>query len=166
MRALVGNVVFGFDKEVAHWVAARIPGFEVGPQCTALGVVHKKKLVAGAVFDRWNGVHIETAIAADLSSRARWASRTTLKTLFNYPFLQLGCKAMTVGVPATNLESLNLATKLGFEVEALVKFAAHDGSSLIVLKMFKENCRWIGDNNGKKGRQRTSSTGSIQDSSG
>jgi len=43
----------------------------------------------------------------------------------------------------TNLASLNLATKLGFEIEAMVKFAAHDGSPLVVLKLFRDACRWI-----------------------
>lgn len=152
MKQLVGDVLFGFDEEVAQWVAKRIPLFTPSADAVALGVVAKGELVAGVVFERWNGVHVEASIAAD---NAIWASRNTLFRLFNYPFNQLGCEAISVLVPSSNLQSLNLATKLGFEPEAIVRYAAHDGSSMVVLKMFKDNCRWIG-NHGKR-KQRTGS---------
>lgn len=152
-QQLVGNVLFGFDQEVSQWVAQRITGFSPSISAKALGVVAGGELVAGVVFERWNGVHVEASIAADHQS---WASRSTLFRLFHYPFNQLGCKAISVLVPSSNAQSLNLATKLGFEPEAIVKFAAHDGSSMVVLKMFKENCKWIADH-GKK-QQSTSGT--------
>lgn len=142
---LVGNVIFGFDAEVAQWVAQRIPSFTPSPDATALGVISDGEIIAGVVFERWNGVHVEASIAAD---HPRWANRATLFRLFHYPFEQLGCEAISVMVPASNYQSLNLATKLGFEVEAIVKFAAHDGSALLVLKMFKDKCAWI--RNGKR----------------
>lgn len=147
MKQLVGNVLFGFDAEVAQWVAQRIPNFSPSMDATALGVVADGELVAGVVFERWNGVHVEASIAAD---NPTWANRATLFRLFHYPFEQLGCEAISVLVPSSNPQSLNLATKLGFEPEAIVKFAAHDGSSLVVLKMFKDNCMWIGDHGKRK----------------
>lgn len=144
----VGDVVFGADAKVSEWVAAKIPGLQVSPNARALGVIKGGKLVAGVVFENWNGVHIEAAIAAH--PNAAWADRKTLYALFRYPFIDLGCKAISVSVPSSNLPSLNLATKLGFQPEAIIKFAAHDGSSLVVLKLLQENCRWIG-HHGKKG---------------
>lgn len=147
MKRLVGNVLFGFDAEVAQWVAQRITNFTPCSDATALGVVSNGNLVAGVVFERWNGVHVEASIAADSQT---WANRSTLFRLFHYPFEQLGCEAISVLVPSSNPQSLNLATKLGFEPEAIVKFAAHDGSSLVVLKMFKDNCRWIGSHGKRK----------------
>lgn len=140
MKTLVGNVLFGFDAEVAQWVSDRISGMSPSPDAMALGVVSGGELIAGVVFERWNGVHVEASIAATDKS---WASRNTLFRLFHYPFNQLGCEAISVIVPSSNPESLNLATKLGFEPEAMIKFAAHDGSTLVVLKMFRNNCKWI-----------------------
>lgn len=137
----VGDVIFGADRQVAGWVASRIPDFEASASARALGVIKGSHLVAGVVFERWNGVHIEAAIAAE--PRASWADRKTLRSLFHYPFVTLDCLAISVSVPVSNLLSLNLATKLGFEPEALIKYAAHDGSALVVLKMLRENCRWI-----------------------
>lgn len=152
----VGDVIFGADRQIAGWVSSRIPDFETSPSARALGVIKSGRLVAGVVFERWNGVHIEAAIAAEPGSF--WADRKTLRSLFYYPFVTLDCLAISVSVPSSNLPSLNLATKLGFEPEALIKFAAHDGSALVVLKMFRETCKWIEDH-GQKGRQRTDASG-------
>ena len=158
----VGNVLFGDDARVGAWVASRITGMFLSASARALGVLRGDDLVAGVIFERWNGVHVEASIAAELSGA--WASRATMFALFYYPFVTLGCQAVTVLVPSSNPESLNLATKLGFEPEAMVKFAAHDGSTLVVLKMYRENCRWISDNG--QGRQTTETTGSLSDSGG
>lgn len=150
MKHLIGNVLYGFDHDVMMWVADRVPGFQPSTGAKALGVVRDGKIIAGVVYDQWNGVHVLASIAADTPG---WASKSSLFHLFSYPFETLGCEAISVLVPSSNLQSLNLATKLGFEPEAIVTFAAHDGSSLIVMKMFREKCRWIG--HGQKGRERT-----------
>lgn len=155
MKTLIGNVLFGFDADVSAWVAQRIPGFTPTKDARALGVVRDERLIAGVVYERWNGVHVEASIAVD---HPGWATKDTMFRIFSYPFNQLGCVAISVIVPSSNIQSLNLATKMGFEPEALVKYAAHDGSSLVIMKMFKENCRWIG--NGKR-RRSTRGTGSV-----
>lgn len=140
----VGDVLFGADDLVTRWVAKRIPGFRPAASQRALGVIAGDSLVAGVVFDNFNGIHVEASIAAD--ETGRWASRRTLFALFDYPFRQLNCLAISVVVPSSNVISLNLATKLGFEPEAIVRFAAHDGSSLIILKLLRENCKWVSGN--------------------
>lgn len=151
--ARLGAVVFGADAEVAQWVGRSIPGYIASPDAKALGVVKGGQLVAGVVFERWNGVHVEASIVA--RPRSRWADRRTLFALFHYPFVTLGCRAISVTVPGSNLLSLNLSTKLGFEPKAIIPFAAHDGGPLIVLQQYRETCRWIGDH----GERRKSTRG-------
>ncbi len=148
---LVGDVAFGADDAVLAFLAERIAGFEPTPGAVALGVLKQGRLVAGAAYERFNGVHVEASIAAEPGSR--WASRRTLFALFDYPFGQLGCRAVTVTVPATNLRSLNLALKLGFAPCAYVPFAARDGSTLVVLQMERSQCRWIGHGQGIVGAE-------------
>ncbi|WP_421907269.1 hypothetical protein [Mameliella sp.] len=143
-------LVYGADEKIAQWVGKRIPTFQVMPGARAIGVIKGKRLVAGVVYERYNGIHLEASIAALPGSR--WADRHTLRGIFAYPFIDLNCRAISVVVGATNLESLNLATKLGFWPEAIVKFAAPDGADLVVLKLLREQCRWIQDG---QGRQRT-----------
>lgn len=144
----VGDVIYGMDNLVARWVAKRIPSYQVSPGSRAIGIAKGDDLVAGVVYERWNGVHIEASIAAERGSA--WASRSALFAMFYYPFVTLNCEAISVLVPASNLESMNLATKLGFEPEALIKYAAHDGSTLVVLKQFREQCRWLRHGQGKQ----------------
>lgn len=149
-----GNVVYGADSEVARWVARFIPGYHHMPGAKSLGVVKNGKMVAGVVFERFNGAHVEASIAARPS--ASWADRRTLFHLFAYPFWQLGVEAITVLVAQTNPVSLNLASKLGFEPIAIVPFAAQDGSALIILQMTRNQCRWL--KHGQQGRQSTGTT--------
>ncbi|MCA0204293.1 MAG: GNAT family N-acetyltransferase [Proteobacteria bacterium] len=153
---LVDDVLYGADHLVSRWVAKRIPGMSISDGAKALGVVRGTGLVAGVMYERFNGVHCEVSIAAEPGSG--WASRSALFKLFAFPFIQLGCHAISVTVPGSNLPSLNLATKLGFKGEAIVAFAAHDGGPLLVLKMFRDECRWISDG---QGQQRTGSAGPV-----
>lgn len=143
----LGAVVYGADADVARWVGRSIPGYFPSFGAKALGVIKGGELVAGVIYERCNGVHCEVSISARQGTP--WADRRTLFALFHYPFEQLGCRAITVTVPLTNLRSLNLATKLGFARIAIVPYAAHDGSALIVLQMTRDNCIWIG-NHGKR----------------
>lgn len=136
-----GKMLYGADLEVARWVASRVPDYTFSPDCRAIGIMHGDDLVAGVIYERCNGFNVEATIAAEPG--ARWADRTTLAALFDYPFRQLGVRAVTVLVAMTNLPSLNLATKLGFDPSAYVPFAAHDGSPLVILQQRKEQCRWI-----------------------
>lgn len=140
-RLIRDGVLFGADAIVTEWVRRRIPAYTPEPEARALGVVGDGDLVAGVVYEHFNGAHVQAAIAAEPGTA--WAKRAVLRHLFGYPFHQLGCQAISVLVPATNLASLNLALKLGFEPEAFLKFAAPDASALVVLKQFRETCRWI-----------------------
>jgi len=159
VRSIAGSVLYGCDHDVLIWVAERVPGFRVTDDDRALAVVHDGKIAAAVAYSEYNGVHVTVAIAAE---GRRWATRDALLRLFGYPFCALNCEAISVLVASTNVQSLNLATKLGFKVEALIKFAAHDGSALIVLKMLKSECRWI--ENGQKRGQRTEGAERIRDS--
>lgn len=138
---LIGRVLYRADSLVLRWMAKRIPGYQISPSARALGVVQGKRLIAAVSYERWNGVHCEVSIAAEAGSR--WADRDTLRQLFRYPFSALNCEAISVLVAQSNLPSLNLATKLGFVPEAIIAFAAHDGTPLVVLKMFRDQCGWI-----------------------
>lgn len=151
---LRGSVLYGADDMVGDWVGRQIEGYISTPGATALGVVKGGRLVAGVVYERFNGFHCEASIAARAGTS--WADRATLFALFDYPFGQLGCEAVTVLVPGSNLSSLNLATKLGFEPQAIVNFAAPDGSPLIVLQQFRNTCKWVSYGQGQE--QRTGGT--------
>jgi hypothetical protein len=136
-----GNVLYGADREVGLWVAQQIPGYTFDPNGKALGILADGRLVAGVLYERFNGMGVEVAIAA--LPEAHWATRKTLSSLFSFAYQDLGAICITVLVPITNGKSVKLALKLGFEVQCRIRFAAHDGSSLIVLQQFADQCRWV-----------------------
>lgn len=148
---IVGGLLYGADRQVGRWIADRIEGYSYDPWAPAIGVVRDRRLVAGASYDRFNGVHVEASIAAEPGSR--WANRTILRGLFAYPFLTLGCEAISVIIPMSNVPSLRLARGLGFRGEAIIRLAAHDGGDLVILKMFRDGCKWI-DRHGQEGRRK------------
>ncbi|MEM1149290.1 MAG: hypothetical protein AAGI03_01865 [Pseudomonadota bacterium] len=136
----VHNTVFGADALMHRFLKHHIPWHQPTSDPT-IGVRKNGKLVAAVAYSDFNGAHMIATIAAVPGSG--WADRTTLFTLFAYPFIQMECKAITVLVAASNPRSLNLATKLGFKGEAIVTYAAHDGTDLLVLKMKRGECRWL-----------------------
>ncbi len=144
--ARVGDVLFGADEIVGRWIEERLEAYQYMKGTPALAIVKNSKPVAAVAYDRFNGVHVEATI---VSEDKAWYNRSNMHAIFYYPFVTLGCEAISVCVPASNLSSLNLALRMGFKPEAYVTFAAHDGSALVVLKMFRENCTWI-ERNGKK----------------
>lgn len=141
MIQLVDGVLYGADAQVIRWIAERIEGYRGSPDAHALGVVRGDKLVAAVTYENCNGVHLESCIAADPGTA--WASRRVMRHLFGYPFLQVGVRAISVSAGMDNPASINLAVKMGFTPEALIRYAAPSGADMVVLKMLREDCRWI-----------------------
>lgn len=138
---IVDGILYGADMQVARWVAERIPGYRCEPDVRALGIVRDGKLIAATTYENFNGVHLQASIAAE--PRSGWATRTVMRHIFGYPFLQLGVQAISLTVGVDNLPSLNLVTKMGFKPEALIRLASPNGADMIVFKMWREECRWI-----------------------
>ncbi len=116
--ALVGSVLFGADEVIAAFVAERIPGTTDFGAYTALGVVRNDTLLGGVVYHSYRrypaGGVIEVSIAFD---RADWAFPATLRTLFAYPFHQIGCVRIEAQCARGNKRVRRLIKGLGFTEE-------------------------------------------------
>lgn len=95
------------------------------------------------MYEDYNGVNIVCHIAFEPHS----LDRQFLGLIHQYPFIQLGVKRITGLVAETNKKALNLDLKLGFEIEARLKNATPTGD-MLVLVMWKENCRYLDDKYG------------------
>lgn len=111
------------------------------PDARALGVLSGAKLAFGVTYAEFNGVNVVCEIAA--RERTLWAKPEVLRRLFAYPFEDLGCNRITVTIEESNERSLRVCRHLGFIEEARLQGAASDGGDVIVLRLFKEECRWI-----------------------
>ena len=106
----------------------------------ALGLVEDGRIIAGVIFDSWNGASLCMYVAA--VPGARWMTREFLRLSFAYPFQQLGCKKLLGLVGSGNKAAQRFDEHLGFVLEATLE-AAHPDGSLLVYSMTKEQCRWI-----------------------
>lgn len=107
---------------------------------TAIGLEENGELIAGVLFDYYNGASINMHVAA--KPGRRWLTREYLWYCFYYPFIELKVKRITGLVPESNLAARRFDEHLGFELEARLKDAAPDGDVLIYV-MWKENCKHL-----------------------
>jgi ribosomal-protein-serine acetyltransferase len=122
------------------FLAERIPNYVQG-RSTCAGILSDGELVAAVAYSDFNGAHMQVTIAG--TQGVAWLSRRVLRELFSFPFETHGCKKLTALISEDNLTSLNLCSKLGFSLEALVRYAAHDGGNLIIMALMREDCRWL-----------------------
>ncbi len=97
-------------------------------------------LIAGVVYNEFNGVNINMHVASDGSRR--WMNRKYLWTCFDYPFNQCKVKRITGLVGEGNIEARKFDEHLGFELETQLK-DAHPTGAMLVYVMRKPQCRWL-----------------------
>lgn len=107
----------------------------------ALGLERDGRLIAGLVYEGYNGVNIWGHLAAEPGSR--WMTREYLRYCFAYPFDELGVKRISGSVAASNLPAQRLDEHLGFKREAVLQGAAPDGGDVILYVMRREDCRYL-----------------------
>lgn len=113
----------------------------------AIGIEEDGEIIAGVVYDNYNGASINVHIAAIPGKR--WMTKEALRFAFYYPFIQLGLKRITGLIPESNRASRRFAEHLGFELEAILHDAHPDGS-VFVYRMFKDQCRFLRMNHENK----------------
>lgn len=147
---VVGNLVFGADREVAEWVRQRInhmPSVEMMMPCTSIGVARHGRFVAGLVYNNFRWTDIQVTVAAD---DKRWCTRQVMREVHRYPFIQLGCLRVTCIVEEGNRPTLAFLEHWGFEREGVHPFLFRDGSAGVSLGLYRDKCRWLEDTNGQK----------------
>lgn len=118
-----------------------LPGLSVADGSTAIGLRRDGHLVAGVVYEDYNGPNIWMHVAA--VPGARWMTRDYLKAVFAYPFLVCNVKQLWGYVAETNVAARRFDEHLGFREHARLRGAAPDGKDLIVYLMRREWCRFI-----------------------
>lgn len=73
----------------------------------------------------------------------RRAPREMLRVSFDYPFNQLNLMAVLGVVNSTNEKAMRFDLHLGFKEEARLVGMHDDGGDIVLLRMNREDCRWI-----------------------
>lgn len=123
---------------VGPWVCTRGGGTWTKGRGTAIGKLKDGKLIAGVLYEDWNGANIVEHIAAE----GDWACRKFLNVMFDYPFNQLGVKRITAPVASDNLKCINLVVRMGFTLECTLAQATPT-ADVHIFRMFKEECKYI-----------------------
>jgi len=132
------------ESVIGPWVCDKSGGTWVQGRGKAIGWIKDETLVAGVLYEDFNGVNVVCHIAGV----GNWATRQYLWTIFDYPFKQLKVNRITVPVADSNEKSKRFVEHLGFEREAILHDAHPDGD-LILYKMTADKCRWLGVRHGQ-----------------
>lgn len=140
------QLVIGQDKEVAAWVAARIPHVRTfGDGAYAIGVTRDNEPIGGVVYTNYREGDIEMSAAGSPG----WLDRFILDVVFAYPFRQLGCRRVTTIVPKRLKAVRRFNEKVGFRLEGVIRegFPKDDA---VVFGMLRRECRWLRGKDGKE----------------
>ncbi|NVN99288.1 MAG: GNAT family N-acetyltransferase [Geobacteraceae bacterium] len=107
----------------------------------AIGLEKDGKLVAGVIYEGFNGFNVWMHVAAEPGRH--WLTRDFLGAAFLYPFVQLNCNRVSGYVEAWNEDAKRFDEHLGFKQEAILKGAASDGGDVILYVMPREGCRYV-----------------------
>lgn len=122
---------------VAQWVYDKVGGY-VGEHTQGIGWQRDGELIAGVAYEGLTGANIfvHQRIDAPPPRRFWWA-------VADYPFNKLGCCRITGLVESTNTDALRLNERIGFKHEATLIKAGRNQSDLVVLVLWKEDCRFL-----------------------
>ncbi len=123
---------------IGPWVCEKAGGQWVAGNGQTIGLLKDGELVAGVIYEQFNGANIVCHIRGEPG----WANRKYLATIFDYPFNQLRVNRITVPVNGKNETSKRLVTHMGFELECSLARANPDGD-LLLFRMFREDCKYL-----------------------
>lgn len=147
---VVNSILYGADDMVGRFVTSRLragplPGFELPRFFVGLGIVKKGIFVGGVIFHNQHTfndrpVWIEVGIACDHPS---WATKQTIRQIFKYPFVQLGCATLLSSIRKSNHRSRKLCEGLGFKLTGKIPHG-HDGrEDILGYAMTRKQCHWL-----------------------
>lgn len=136
----MSRIVCDRKEEVGAFVAERIgvPSVSSFGDYAAIGVAQDDRIVTGVVYAEYNGSNCWMHVATEAP-----LTRYLLAVGFHYPFVKLGCQRVTGWVEECNVAAYKLDKHLGFDLEFVMPRAARDGGNVLVMRMFKEDCRFL-----------------------
>jgi RimJ/RimL family protein N-acetyltransferase len=128
-----------FDASiVGPWVSQKTNGSWCAGRGQAIGKLVDGQLVAGVLYEDFNGANVVCHIAGE----GKWADRQFLAVIFDYPFNQMKVRRITVPVCGANARSVKLVEHMGFVLESRLEQATLD-SDLLLYRLFKDECKYL-----------------------
>lgn len=144
------NIVSG--AHVGFWVAQRIGGVFTPANSVAIGLEKDGTLIAGIMYEHWNGRSIVAHIAIEGRMTPAFVG-----AIFDYAYNVCGAEKAIVPVGSHNVKSQKLVEHMGFSEEGRLKDAQPDGD-IILYTLKKSDCRFLGEKYGQKCSHAASTT--------
>jgi len=133
------EIIAAQDPRLLAWAQAQLQAsWEPGSVRWLAGVAAEPVFVV--VYSRFSARSCELSIATD--GTKRWASRRSLRAIFNVPFNQWALRRVTFVCRADNQPSIDLCARLGAVQEGVVRKSFPGDVDGVVLGMLKEECPW------------------------
>lgn len=134
------SIEFDFES-VWTFVHGRLPGLAKAEKMVAIGLRRDGELIAGVIYEGYNGRNVWMHVAAVPGSR--WLVRDYLKACFVYPFVICGCERVSGYVNDSNSAAKRFDEHLGFTPECKLIGAAPDGGDVVLYVMWRKDCRYV-----------------------
>ena len=106
----------------------------------ALGLVNSGTLVAGVIYNCFEGMNCNMHVGAIDGSK--WMTQEFLHAAFDYPFNQLRMRRVTACIHSSRNKAISFVKNLGFEYEGRMKHYYENGDMLLY-GMLREKCRFL-----------------------
>jgi len=133
------------DPRLLDWCAEHIDHIPSGEAwhregAQALGVATRDDIVAVMVVHGWERRYRNCQISM-AATDARWATRSTIQKLLNYPFGQLGVERVTTIISSENARALKFNEGLGFVREGCLRRGCGDHGDAVILGLLREDAQ-------------------------
>lgn len=126
---------------IGRWVASELHSTFSPEAATAVGLVRNGVIVAGAMFENWNG----KSVMVHMTVSGGRLTREFIGVIFDYAYRQLDCKKVILPVDSTNIKSIAFVQHLGFREEARIRDATPTGD-IIIFTQLREHCgKFLGE---------------------
>ena len=127
-RIVYGRLVQQYVEERTHGV--------YGPLLQAIGLEKSHRIIAGVVFEEWNGKSLVCHIAADR------LTREFLEIASDYAYNRCGVWKIIAPVFSDNERGKRFVRKFGFQLEAQIREATASGD-ILLFTMTRQQCRYL-----------------------
>ena len=137
---------------VGLWVGERMEGIFPAERSVAIGLEKDGQLVAGTVYENWNGRSVVCHIAWER------VTPTYVAAVYDYAYNVAGVDKIIGPISSNHTRALALVSKMGFSEEARIKDAAHDSGDIVLMTQTPDKCRFLEPRYGQKITSTTAST--------
>lgn len=130
------RIIDNEPERVGAWMQDRGAGM-VRSGTTCIGLERNGELIAGTLYDYFNGSSIFASVVIEGRITREW-----VWFIFHYPFVQLGVNVILAAIDQANVKSKRLTEHFGFTQIATIPDGAPSGDTLLYA-LSKDKCTWI-----------------------